>query len=110
MGSLVNAALGRPRGLGDAPSKSSADSKNAVPSEGASSGSFQIARKERFFSFIGFPHTNNAADITAWCPNQHNQPFIEPSNADKTFFLIIDFCFYARKVNTRENFIGASEI
>ena len=50
MGSLVNAALGRPRGLGDVPSKSSADLKNAAFSDGASSKSFQIAGKERFFS------------------------------------------------------------
>ena len=90
IGSLVIAALGRPRGLGDVPSKSSADSKNEAFSEGASSGSFHIAGKECFFSFIGFPHTNNATSAAAWCPNQHNQPLIKPSNTDKTGFLIVD--------------------
>jgi len=44
---------------------------------------FQIAGKERFFSFIGFPHTNDAANAASWCPNQHNQPLIKPSNTDK---------------------------
>ena len=90
IGSLVIAALGRPRGLGDAPSKSSADSKKEASSEGASSGSFQIAGKERFFSFIGFPHTNDAANAASWCSNQDNQPLIKPSNTDKTGFLIVD--------------------
>ncbi len=42
--------------------------------------------------------------------NQHNQTFIEPSNPDETFFLIVDSCIFARKVNASENFIGASEI
>jgi hypothetical protein len=110
IGSLVIAALGRPRGLGDAPSKSSADSKKEASSEGASSGSFQIAGKERFFSFIGFPHTNDAANAASWCSNQHNQPLIKPSNTDMTGFLIVDSYIFACEVDTSENFICACEI
>ena len=90
IGSLVIAALGRPRGFGDFPSKSAADSKNKASSEGASSRSFQIAGNERFFSFIGFSHTNDPANAGSWCSNQDNQPLIKPSNTDKTGFLIVD--------------------
>jgi hypothetical protein len=82
IGSLVIAALGRPRGFGDFPSKSAADSKNKASSEGASSRSFQIAGNERFFSFIGFSHTKDPANAASWCSNQDNQPLIKPSNTD----------------------------
>ncbi len=72
-GSLVTAALGRPRGLRVVPSYRSACLKNAAVSSGASSGSVHVAGVEVFFAVIGFPHADNAAYLAARRPDNDHQ-------------------------------------
>lgn len=63
--------------------------KSSSVSSGASSGSTQASGEFFPFALIGIPHGNNAAFITAWCPDQDHNPLTKQANGRVALLAII---------------------
>ena len=108
---LVGSAdAGLPRRMVFLPSCRLALSKNASSSSGASSGSTQVLFKSFNFAFISFPHRNNAARLTALCPDHNYKPGIQFAYGDVSDFSVVLPFIFCGKVKPSKNLIGSGEI
>lgn len=64
-------------------------SKNSSVSSGASSGSIHSGFEARNFSFIGIPHRNDTAAVTACSPYKYNLPTMQNPKCDETLLTIV---------------------
>jgi hypothetical protein len=101
--SFLAAPAGRPRRTTLRPSRTSASSNQALPREGASSGSRQAFFEERFFPTIRPPHRNDAPRFSSRRPHQHHNVGAQPSDRNESWLAIITTIVAAGHVSIVKN-------